>query len=264
MSFIEPIRRADWPQIGDIIRNHDGFRPPATDELAGFEGRLGGTIDATIRCARGGCEWVERGRTSMLEYQAFALGERLFLLDATFDTPAGHGLTLLLDRAHARALLFDLTFPTPEAAQSGVLGRLAQTGSQSAVRVSYRQGPIGESGAPPFQRTAALVGKHVRYVYSGTHVYDHYYLSERYYAWFCRQGPDKDLGDFDECDYWEVGPRIYAVSWREKLLPCAGIMIEDHASMVATGKICGVDAYSAQAGSTRVGAHIAVISSDLA
>jgi hypothetical protein len=259
-----PTRRADWPQIGDIIPNHDGFRPAATDLLAGFEGRLGGAIDALMRCARGNCEWTEAGRTSVLEYEAFNLGERLFLLDAMAAAPAGRSLTLLLDLAHGRALLFDLTFPTPAVAQSGLLSRLAETGSQSAVRVSYRQGPIGDSAAPPFQRTTALVGKHVRYVYSTTHVYDHYYLSDRYYAWFCRQGPDKDLGDFDECDYWEVGPRIYAVSWREKLLPCVGIMIENHSSMVATGKVCGVDAYAGQAANTRVGAYIRVISDNLA
>lgn len=259
-----PDRRANWPQIGDIIPNHDGYRPPATDLLVGFQGRLGGAIDARIRCARDSCEWTESGRTSVLEYEAFAVAEQLFLLDAVADEAAGRSLTLLLDLAQGRALLIDVIFPTPEVAQSGLLSRLAQTGSQSAVRVSYRQGPVGEGAAPPFQRTTALVGKHVRYVYSTTHVYDHYYLSDRYYAWLCRQGPDKDLGDFDECDYWELAPRLYVVSWREKLLPCVGIVVENHTALVATGKICGVDAYSGRAANTRVGAHINVVSDSLA
>ena len=30
----QPPRR-DWPQIGDIIPNHDGYRPPPTAELVG-------------------------------------------------------------------------------------------------------------------------------------------------------------------------------------------------------------------------------------
>ena len=260
----EPPSRARWPQIGDIIPNHDGYRPPASDLFVGFQARFGGTIDASIHCTRGNCEWTELGRASVLEYEAFSLGERLFLIDAMQVASPARSLTLLLDLAHLRALVVDVTFPAPQIAQSGMLARIAETGSQSAVKVRYRQGRIGEGEAPPFRRTTALVGKHVRYTYSDTHLYDHYYLSDRYYAWFCRQGPDRNLGDFEECDYWQVGPRMYLVSWREKLLPCVGILVENHLSMTATGKICGVDAYTGQAANTRVGAHIKVIADTLA
>src|SRR5208282_824778 len=123
--------------------------------------------------------------------------------------------------------------------QSSVLARLASTGSQSAVKVRYRQAPIGAAVCSPFPPSRALVGKLLRYTYSSTHIYDHFYVSERFYSWFCREGPDKNLGDFEECDVFEIGPQLYLVCWREKLLPCVGILVEDHAAMRVTGKICG-------------------------
>jgi hypothetical protein len=49
------------------------------------------------------------------------------------------------------------------------------------------------------------------------------------------------------------------VCWREKLLPCVGIMVEDHKIMRSVGKIGGADAYTGAIANTRVGATITPI-----
>ena len=251
--------KADWPQISQIIPNHNGNCPPATDEFDGREVCLGGEVGAKVRFGPRNCRWCEAGEELELEYEAFALGEQLFLIDAMPVLPDARSLTVIFDLAQRRALVIEVTFPHPCEAQTGVLARLASTGSQSAVSVRYRQAPIGENEAVPFRTSRALVGKQFRYTYSETHIYDHYYLSDRFYSWFCREGPDKGLGDFEECDYFELGPRMFLVSWREKLLPCVGILVEDHSAMRATGKICGADAYTGVVGNTRVGCSIRLV-----
>ena len=249
--------RAKWPQISDIIPNHDGDRPSATDALVGLRTYLGGEIQAAIEFDSDRCAWRENGREELnYEYEALGLGRRLFFVDAMPVVPNLRSLTMILDLALMRALVVEVTFPKPEAAQSAVLARLAATGSQSAVKVRYRQSGLGTSDASPFKASGALAGRHLRYTYSATHIYDHIYHSERFYSWFCREGPDKGLGDFEELDAFELAARCYLVCWREKLLPCVGIMVEDHQSMRATGKICGVDAYTGEIGNSRVGARL--------
>ena len=161
---------------------------------------------------------------------------------------------MIWDVGGMRAFVIETLFPTPQEAQTPVLERLAKSGCQSAVRVRYRQGGIGNCAAAEFPRTTALVGRFLRYRYSDTHEYDHIYHSDRFYSWFCRQGPDRGLGDFEECDVFELREKLYLVSWREKLLPCVGIMVEDHERMRSLGKICGADAYTGVIGNTRVGA----------
>jgi hypothetical protein len=253
------IARADWPQIGDIVGNHDELCPPAIDALDGLNTFLGGDIRANLIFRPGVYSWRDSQESLELEYRAFALGHQLFLVDGIPLGSNSRSVTMILDLAGMRALVVDVTFPTPEQAQTAVLTRLANTKSQSAVAVRYRQSGLGDASAAPFARTRALIGKHLRYTYSSTHVYDHIYVSERFYAWFCREGPDKDLGDFEECDYFELGERLYLVSWREKLLPCVGIMVENHATMRLSGKMCGVDAYTGKLGNTRVGATFRLI-----
>ena len=252
-------QQADWPQIGDIIPDHDGGRPENTAALAGlsvtFELDAQVRVDFNDRCA----VWTENDRSLELEYEAFSIGGQLFFVDAMPAAPDRRSVVMVLDLAALRVLVVESLFPAPQQAQTSVLSRLARTGSQSAVQMRYRQGGIGRGGAPAFARTAALAGSHLRYRYSRTHEYDHIYHSGKYYSWFCRKGPDQGLGDFEECDVFELREQLYLVAWREKLLPCVGIMVEDHGTMRSVGKICGADAYSGSIANTRVGAHMQLI-----
>jgi hypothetical protein len=248
--------KADWPQISDIIPNHDGDRPDGTAILTGLRTELQLDVPVSVEFGARQLVWIENNVRTEFEYEAFSLGRRLFLVDAMPPPPDRRSMTMIWDVGAMRALVIETTFPVPQEAQTPVLDRLTKTGSQSAVRVRYRQGGLGGVAVAQFSRSTALVGRFLRYRYSDTHEYDHIYHSDRYYSWFCREGPDRGLGDFEECDVFELHERLYLVSWREKLLPCVGIMVEDHERMRALGKICGADAYTGVIANTRVGASI--------
>jgi hypothetical protein len=254
--------KADWPQIGDIVPNHDGGRPEPSRALIGMRAALDLGESASVEFSEQHLTWTEAEGSRRLEYQAFSLGQQLFFADAMPTAPDRRSMTMVWDLAAMRILVIETTYPTPDEAQTAVLTRLAKTGSQSAVRTRYRQGGIGLARPSSFERTGALIGKHLRYRYSSTHEYDHFYHSEKYYSWFCRAGPDRGLGDFEECEVFELRDQVYLVSWREKLLPCVGIMVENHATMRSVGKICGADAYSGELANTRVGASIRLIFSE--
>jgi len=251
--------RAAWPQIGDIIPNHDGGQPTPSRALDGLSTVIQDDGYTSLAFDGRHLRWQENEINMEFEYQAFAIAGNMFFVDAMPLTTDRCCLNVILDLGKMNALIVETRFPTPERAQSGVLDRLARTGSQSAVSVRYRQGGIDTTLTKPFDVSRALIGKHLRYTYSATHVYDHFYHSDKYYSWFCRLGPDQGLGDFEECDVFDLEPDLYLVAWREKLLPCVGIMVENHSSMRSLGKICGADAYSGGISNTRVGASIRLI-----
>lgn len=236
--------KADWPQIGAIVVNHDGGTPPAVDHLNGrsfvFDGDALAFVDNRLH-------WGDRD----VAVRVFEARPGIYFVDADCGQNPSE-LALVLDLNDHRMLAVDVLCPAPDVPDS-VMERLATRGSQSAVHVTYHH------GGTPFPPSAALVGKQFRYRYSDTHLYDHLYLSEKYYAWFCREGPDAGLGDFEECDYFQIAPDLILLCWREKLLPCVGITLEDHHAMRTIGKIAGADSYTGATASSSVGAAITKI-----
>jgi hypothetical protein len=250
-----------WPQIGDIVQNHDGGRPPPVDDLRGQA--FDWTTDTHERCrlvfdGKGQATWQFADTPPQpVAPEVFAVRPGLYFVDfiAAHDRHCSH--SLVLDVRQGRALHIEVHAPAQDV-PAGLLERIAQRGSWSAVDVVFRQGRWAEA-APAFTRTTALVGQHYRYRYSDTHVYDHIYLSPRYYSWFCHHGPDAGLGDFEECDYLLIAPGLVLVCWREKLIPCVGVTIEDLDAMRSIGKIFGADAYTHETANRTVGAEMSLV-----
>lgn len=241
-----------WPQIGDILVNHGANAPLPCTDLDGrdFTFRVDDqTIDLAFE--PGWISLAEDGRTTRLPVGIFRARPGIYLADCG-GLENGRSLSLLIDIDGARLLIIDVTAPAP-GVSADVLERVASRGSQSAVDIGYRH------GGAPFPASSQLVGKQFRYRYSDTHVYDHLYLSDRYYSWFCRRGPDAGLGDFEECDMFEIAEDLVLVCWREKLLPCVGLTLEDHRSMRSMGKIFGADSQTGQSDASIVGADIRFI-----
>lgn len=255
-----PDERAAWPQIGDIVPNHDGDRPDHTGDLAGrlFTLRLSDVATAELRFEADRLQWRDGEERADDAYRAYRIREGCYFIH--WISPAGQRLcrSLFLDLASERALLIEGRVPAAEENRLDVLTRIARRNSQSMVDVVYRTATFG-AGETQIERTADLVGKCLRYRYSDTHLYDHIYLSERYYSWFCHQGPDQGLGDFEECDYFKLRDELYLICWREKLLPCLAVMVEDHQAMRSMGRIFGGDAYTGEIGDTMVGARMSLV-----
>jgi len=252
-----PTASRSWPQIGDILVNHDGDCPPPTGELTGRTFALAGSGGDRMDLTFADDDRVllrDSARERHLRCQVHRIRDA-HLVSCEADAGSRSIATIYLDPQAGRALVIETTMPTPGDGGGDLLSRIARTGSQSMVGMRFEAFAI-RPGAAGFARGTGLVGRYFRYRYSDTHVYDHIYLSERYYAWFCHAGPDKGLGDFDECDHFELGPDLHLLCWREKLIPCGAVTIEDHRAMRSHGVIMGSDAETGQIACSVVSAAI--------
>lgn len=253
-----PATPANWPQISDIVTGHDGYCPDPVADLDGEEFQLASDATRiTLKFATGNLILTDASGSKSCNAKVFRVREDVYLIDCEHAEP-GLSSAICLDREKGAALLVDIVAPIP-GIPDGLLDRIELHDSQSAVGVTYRTAMTPDASLEGFPRSQALIGKQFRYTYSTTHVYDHLYLSDRYYCWFCRQGPDAGLGDFEECDYFEIAEDLILVCWREKLLPCVGVTLEDHRAMRSVGKIFGADSRSGLTANSSVGAFITKI-----
>lgn len=146
-----------------------------------------------------------------------------------------------------------------EADGENLVSRVEKTGSQSVPTITYQSASINGAPLPTFARTSRLSGKYLRFVYSDTHVYDHFYINDKFYFWYCWHGPDAGIGDYDEADYFELDDDLYLMCWREKFVPCLAVTVEDHRAMRTIGKVYGADSHTWKTGNSTVGAAISVI-----
>jgi hypothetical protein len=241
----------DWPQIGDIAEGHSGYRPDPTADLAGKSLRIHFAGDGpdyrVVFESPDQLRWYQAGSAGDVaeHYEAFLFAPDLYFVDFIRSEQPDRSITLILDLGEHRVLQVTGTLPDRELARMDELTRLERGLGLSVVRVEYRHGVIesdGEGGnMEEYPRTDHLTGKRCRFIYSDTHVYDHIYVNDKYYMWYCHAGPDQGLGDFDHCDYFQIAPDIYLIVWRERLSPCIAVMLEDHANMRSLGKIFGLD-----------------------
>ena len=242
-----------WPEIDDILVNHDGGAPPPcpppADTIALFAEAGDGVLTLAGTQARFG--------NDVLEAVYYPIRSGMYLVDLP-DGLGGTARMLVLDTIRGRALETEITAPLPGAPDS-LLDRLAWRDSQSAVGITYRYWYAQGAERQPFPPSHQLIGKQFRYTYSATHQYDHYYINDRYYAWHCLKGPDAGLGDFDESSYFQVAENLVLFVWKEKLLPCAGFTIEDHDAKRTVGKIFGANSNSGKAQGVIVGADLRLI-----
>lgn len=257
---------ATWPQIGDIIQNHDGGRPDPVRDLQGR--RFDWTRDDGLRCALyfdatgSHAQWHAGEHSQPVDCEVFIVRPEVYFIDFVEAHNPNASQSFVLDISRRRVVQIDVVAPAA-GVPAGLLDRIAQRGSWSAVDLHIHQGQWHEAGkasAAACERTNALVGQHLRYHYSDTHIYDHIYLSERYYSWFCHRGPDAGLGDLEECQMFALAPDLYLVCWTEKLIPCVGVTVEDLQAMRSIGKIFGADAYTGVAANRTVGAAMSLVS----
>jgi hypothetical protein len=253
-----------WPQIGDILQNHSGGRPDPTSDLVGKSIAVvfgeGGRLSLAFNAADL-LSWSVEGASghSQQPYQAFRVRDGMYFVDFIDANDELKSISLWLDLTRNAVLLIEGSVADRSAEDMNLLTRVEQTGAQSVPTLTYRFGGIGRSSVPHFPRTDKLFGKFFRYVYSDTHIYDHYYVNPKYYFWYCWHGPDAGIGEFDEADYFELAEDVYLICWREKFLPCLAVTIEDLRSMRSIGKVFGADSHSWRTGNSTVGAMMSII-----
>jgi hypothetical protein len=253
-----------WPQIGDILQNHSGGRPDPTSDLVGksfavslnYEGRMELAFSAAERLS-----WSISGAGGhgQQPYQAFRVREGMYFIDFVDANDELKSISLWLDFNRDAVLLIEGSVADRSVQDLNLLARVERTGAQSVATLTFRTGRIGPSQVLDFARTDKLFGKYLRYVYSETHIYDHYYVNPKYYFWYCWRGPDAGIGECDEADYFELAEDVYLICWREKFLPLLAVTIEDFRSMRSIGKVFGADTRTWRTGNNTVGASMSVV-----
>lgn len=93
------------------------------------------------------------------------------------------------------------------------------------------------------ERTTELVGQRFLWHYTEDETYEHNYLSENFYTWFCHSGSEKGLCDTDRCFYFKIREGLYYFIWIEKIIPTLGMVVEDSVNMRTWGKLYGYQGY---------------------
>lgn len=253
-----------WPQIGDILQNHSGGRPDPTSDLAGKSFAVSLNDGGRLELAFGTAErlsWSASGAKGHGDqpYQAFRVREGMYFVDFIDANDEMISISLWLDLHRSAVLLIGGSVADRSAQDLNLLTRVERNGRQSVATLTFRTGRIGPSQVPDFARTDKLFGKYLRYVYSETHIYDHYYLNPKYYFWYCWRGPDAAIGECDEADYFELAEDVYLICWREKFLPLLAVTIEDFRSMRSIGKVFGADTRTWRTGNNTVGASMSLV-----
>ena len=115
--------------------------------------------------------------------------------------------------------------------------------------------PAGELHAP----STDLVGRRVLYVYGPDNAYEHVYLNEHAYTWHCLAGAERGLADADACTTIRIAPDIYLFCWREKVVPCVGVVLINFAEHRSTGRIFGYDTGEQATNAIAMGARSVVL-----
>ncbi len=255
---------ARWPQIGDILQNHSGGRPDPTSDLVGKSFAVSLNDGGRLELVFGTAELLSwnisgAGGHGQQPYQAFRVREAMYFVDFIDANDELKSISLWLDLNRKAVLLIVGSVADRSAEGLNLLTRVERTGAQSVATLTFRTGGMGPSQVPDFARTDKLFGKYLRYVYSETNIYDHYYVNPKYYFWYCWRGPDAGVGEFDEADYFELAEDVYLICWREKFLPLLAVTIEDFRSMRSIGKVFGADSRTWRTGNSTVGASMSIV-----
>ncbi|MFD4196858.1 MoaF C-terminal domain-containing protein [Amycolatopsis thermoflava] len=229
--------------MSEMADGFDEYRPPLTSVLAGrrielscvlvgeensehvFAHEFGADeLTWTVASAQG----VQSGQC---EYEAFEMRPGLFFVHyrrAEADHPVVVTFALDLTAGQATGAVGELGLgPEPHlAVQTWFQGQVAGSGATRA-------------GAHP--HTEELIGRRVRYAYSGDDVYDHVYLNRHLFTWFCVSGAEAGLGDTDRCTHWKLRDQTYLFSWLEKNLGVEGMVVVDLEALRTVGIQFGLD-----------------------
>ncbi len=243
-----------WLQVGELTAGFGGneLTPSATltgrrlqvnlEEGSGLElvFRSGEQLEINIR-VDGPAARVIGQRT--IAYRATCLREKVLFVDSVLPAQPPRSLSWVLDLSTGWGTAVLGRMPTRAETEESMYSRASSGKELTAVEVQVLPLKLADhQGAVPSARhvpTTELVGKRVRYVYGPRDVYEHIYLTERFYTWHCLKGPEVGLADTDRCHYLKIAPELYLFIWREKIVPTLGMVLIDLAAARSTGKIFG-------------------------
>ncbi|MFC7392954.1 molybdenum cofactor biosynthesis F family protein [Scopulibacillus cellulosilyticus] len=181
-------------------------------------------------------------------YTAVMPRENIYFIDFIVSYGDTKSISIVLDLRQKIATVITSILPTAEEIAIPMLDRANQGVPLTSVKAVFEHVSVDKpftDDAPQHRPTTDLIGKTIEFIYSSKDVYQHTYLNENYYTWHCVSGNEKGLCDTDRCFYYKVDNNLYLFLWLEKVIPTAGVVIEDLDAMRSYGKIYGYEGYQA-------------------
>jgi hypothetical protein len=234
-EYVEP---TEWKTLNAL----EGFGTnsiPATDKLAGTTLEVRDEDGAVLAYEFHDGEHLTwpRGKES---YVAREVLEDVFLVDFMIAAAPAEAIALVVDLPRSLVTTVHSTVGDEEIAVSETVSHGTLPGARPGDR---------------HQRTEAMVGKRVQYIYDADHAYEHIYLNGSTYAWQCLAGAEKGQADADPTQAFEIRPEVYLFCWRERVVPCDAVVVIDWVNMRNNGRIFGYDTAADEYNSIRMGAR---------
>lgn len=257
-----------WIDVADLEEGFNEYKLPATDELVGKELKF--YFDTDNRVINhifndaSSLTWEvlngpDKGDSSTETYEAIRVAPNIYFVDFVKRNLPTVSVSMALDLNTMKATVLIATAPDRETASQDFLDRLGQGLDLSTVKVDFLHANVNPSlldePVVPHERTTDLIGKRVKYAYSSKHVYEHIYLNRQFFTWHCLGGPEKGLADTEICDYFKIAPDVYLFTWREKILPCFGVVLVNFKERRSNGKLFGLDIASGKVVNLTMGSH---------
>lgn len=177
-------------------------------------------------------------------YAAREVLDDVFLVDFMVAGAPGTAVVLVLDLERSIVTAVTSTVGDGEIAVSEVVEHGTLEGAEPGAR---------------HERTGGMVGRRVQYIYDADHAYEHVYLNDSTYAWHCIEGAEKGQADAEPTLAYEIRPDVYLFTWRERVVPCDGIVVIDWVNLRNNGRIFGWDTADEAYNSIRMGARAVVL-----
>lgn len=263
-----------WLQVGELAAGWGGNELEPAVQLASrsWTATFGDGSEIELRFASADeLQYTHRAagpaaaflREGTVPYVATGLRPGILLMDFLPPESPPRSASLVIDVARGIGTAVLGQLPLPAEAQRSLYARASAGEELTPVAVQFE--PFTISGAPsrPYRwhpPTTDLIGRRMRYEYGPRDLYEHIYLTERYYTWLCRRGPEEGLADTDRCHYRRIEEDLYLFVWREKIVPTLGVVLVDTAALRSTGKLFGYSGGDFGAvTNVRIGAHATVV-----
>ena len=249
--------KEDWAPLTEMADGFDEYLPDLSRALDGEEivldaRYLDGGSDFTLsqKFSGSAVEWavLENGTETARGSDSYEL----------FEMQPGLFYIHYLRAAEDHPVAFSAAIDTASGQVTGAIGELGLDPRPEAARQQWFQGQIAGSGATPEDAhtvTDELIGRRVRYAYSGEDVYDHVYLNENIFTWLCVGGTELGVGDTERCTYFKLRDNTYLFSWLEKNLGVEGMVLIDLAAHRTVGIQFALDQYSGELVNLTMGSY---------
>lgn len=183
--------------------------------------------------------WVEGDTSGEARYAAREVLDGVMLVDYRSADRPKQAVVLVVDMPREIVTSVTSTVGDGEIAVTEVVEHGALPGAKAGDR---------------HERTGAMVGKRVQYIYDADHAYEHIYLNDSTYSWHCLAGAEKGQADTEPTLAYEIRQDVYLFTWRERVVPCDGIVIIDWVNERLNGRIFGFDTAEQAYNSIQMGA----------